>query len=61
MEYLETTDDNGHRYVIPLEERHNWHHWVAAVSEDDPKSWDVPEYAVRVDGGDVIFEGWRVL
>lgn len=43
-EWVEATDDDGHRYQIPSHRKHEWFRWL---SEPDD---DVPEFAERVDG-----------
>jgi hypothetical protein len=58
-EYIEVTDNSFHHYVIPYDERESWYKFCA-IPEDDERSWEVPEYAVRVDGGDVIFKDYRI-
>lgn len=42
-------DNSGHEYYIPEDRSDEWRKW-AEIDEDDERSWDVPEYAVRIDG-----------
>lgn len=50
--FIAVTDNDGHRYQIPTEKREEWYKWTEIPSAD-PESWDVPEYAERIDGMDV--------
>lgn len=54
-EFIQVKDDSGHRFVIPFERRDEWDEWV---QDDTEAGWEVPEYAVGVDGGDVVFKEW---
>lgn len=47
--YMLVSDNSGHTYTIPISKRDNWDDFMS-LDEDDPKSWDVPEYAVIIDG-----------
>lgn len=43
--YCEVSDDDGHHFLIPADEREEWYNWV------DSQDWDnKPEWAVRIDG-----------
>lgn len=48
-EYIEVTDNDTHHYQIPKSKKDDWDTWCE-ISSDDEASWDVPEYAERVDG-----------
>jgi hypothetical protein len=48
------SDDSGHEYLVPLERVEEWHKFCA-IPEDDEESWDVPAWAVRIDGGRLTF------
>lgn len=47
-------DGSGHSYLVPLEKKDEWDVWTE-ISEDDERSWDVPDYAVYIDGGLLTF------
>jgi hypothetical protein len=59
MEYIEVMDDSFHHYVIPLDKEDDWEKFME-IPEDDPSSWDVPEYAELIDGGRLIFKEYRI-
>lgn len=40
-------DGSGHEYIVPDERREEWGAW-ANLPEDDERSWEVPEWAIRV-------------
>lgn len=42
-------DNSGHDYVVPVSRRDEWFRWLE-IPEDDERSWEVPEYAKRIDG-----------
>jgi hypothetical protein len=50
-------DSSCHWYIIPESKREEWSKFND-MDEDDPASWDVPEWANRVGGdpGQVTFE-----
>lgn len=48
------TDDSGHDYIVPVAKRDEWHAWQD-IPEEDLRSWDVPEFAQRIDGGGLTF------
>ena len=54
--YREITDDDGHRYIIPVDKTDDWYEWLGGV-EDDPEP---PEWATPVDGGSAQFTEWRI-
>jgi len=47
--YILVSDDSGHYYVIPENKSEDWNKFLQ-IPEDDPLSWDVPEYAKRKEG-----------
>lgn len=51
-EYIEAFDNSRHRYQIPRNKRDDWYKFME-IPEDDERSWEVPEYAERIDGMDV--------
>lgn len=58
-EYIQVSDNSGHRYIIPYEQLKDWDSFME-IPEDDPKSWEVPAYAEVLDGGQVIFSKYRI-
>jgi hypothetical protein len=48
--YKLVSDNSGHDYVIPVEKSDDWYKFMD-LDEDDPASWDVPEWARMVEGG----------
>lgn len=48
-DYIEAHDNDGHRYQIPWQKREDWYKWCE-IPSDDERSWDTPEYAIRIDG-----------
>jgi len=56
--YFLDRDNSCHWYLIPSERRSEWDCWTN-LDETDPKSWDHPTWAVRLDGGPqgVTFSG----
>lgn len=59
MRYTEVTDHSSHHYLIPVERLNDWTLWMDN-DEDDPVSWDVPSWAVPVDGGRLTFTNPRI-
>lgn len=52
------TDSSSHSYVVPVARRAKWKRWCA-IPEDDEASWDVPEWATRIDGAhSITFADW---
>lgn len=47
--YIEVFDNDSHRYQIPWSKIEEWHNFVE-IPEDDERSWDVPDFAERIDG-----------
>lgn len=43
-------DNSGHEYYIPVDKSDHWYEWLE-LPDDDPLSWEEPDYAVRIDGG----------
>lgn len=55
-------DDSGHQYVIPWNKREEWEHFVDSIySNPSLNDGEVPDYAVRVDGGVLTFCNWKIL
>lgn len=55
--YFLSQDQSCHWYIIPVSKREEWSKFNA-LDEDDPASWEVPEWAEMI-GGDyqrVTFE-----
>jgi hypothetical protein len=52
-------DQSGHEYLVPLGRIHAWRDWCA-IDEDDERSWDVPDFARRIDGGALTFTDPRI-
>lgn len=50
-------DESGHRYVIPVDREDEWDAWHELPSSD-PRSWEVPDFAKRVEG-DLTFTNPR--
>ena len=48
-EFVEAKDNDCHRYKIPKDKEDDWYKWLE-IDEDDERSWDVPDYAERLDG-----------
>jgi hypothetical protein len=59
-EFIVVKDNDCHRYKIPRSKDKDWDEWLE-IDEDDERSWDVPEYAERLDGGEEIEDnrGWN--
>lgn len=49
MRYRIVGDNSGHQYYIPVENQAEWDAFME-LDEDDESSWDVPSFAVRIDG-----------
>ena len=47
--YFLSQDQSSHWYVVPVLKQEEWEEWNN-LSENDPKSWDAPEWAIRVGG-----------
>ena len=48
-EYMAVKDNDTHRYQIPRSKKEEWDAFLE-IPEDDERSWDVPEWAERIDG-----------
>lgn len=48
-EMIAVKDNDSHRYQIPQSRYHEWEDFCN-IPSDDEKSWDVPEWAERIDG-----------
>ena len=58
-EFIAVKDNDCHRYQIPRNKKEDWYKWLE-IPEDDERSWDVPDYAERIDGEDVEDNrGWN--
>jgi len=51
-EFIEAHDNDTHRYQIPRSKREEWYKWceIGEKDSEDPRAWDVPEWAERIDG-----------
>lgn len=47
--YFIGSDNSGHEYIVPVEKRDVFWSW-SEMDEDDPDSWEAPEYALRLEG-----------
>jgi len=54
-------DNDCHWFVIPDAQRKDWDEWCS-IDSDDPKSWNVPDYAKEVGGSPsrVKFTGYEM-
>ena len=43
------SDNSGHEYYIPVERYTDWASFMM-LDEDDEASWEVPNFATRIDG-----------
>ena len=48
--YFIGSDNSGHDYLVPVEKRDEFWAW-SEMDEDDPASWEAPEYVKRCEGG----------
>lgn len=48
-EYIAVKDNDSHRYQIPVSKKDDWDTFCE-IPSDDEASWDVPEWAERIDG-----------
>lgn len=60
MEYTEVQDDSTHHYIIPFERLEDWEKFLE-IPEDDERSWEVPEWAERIDGGRIVFKEFKII
>jgi len=42
-----SSDDDGHRYLVPADKREEWNLWRNIPSEDE-RSWEVPSFATEI-------------
>lgn len=47
--YCVVSDNDGHSYCIPALRIEEWNRFME-IPEDDERSWDIPKFAVRIDG-----------
>lgn len=47
--YFIDKDQSSHYYIIPLSKKEDWKKFNQ-LDEDDPKSWELPDYAIPVGG-----------
>ena len=53
--YFLGQDQSCHWYIVPVDKYVEFDSWTS-LDEDDPASWDEPEYARRIDGaGSITF------
>lgn len=58
MKYFVDQDESCHWYVIPALRRAAWEAFLD-IPEDDELSWNVPAWAIMIDGASSIeFENW---
>jgi hypothetical protein len=57
--YFLDSDDDGHWYVIPVERHEEWKAWCD-IDRDDEASWEVPDFAHKLDGSPSLltFSDW---
>lgn len=48
--YFLDQDQSFHWYIVDASRRREWEAWVN-LSEDDPKAWNVPDFAEALSGG----------
>lgn len=53
------SDQSGHEYLVPCNLKPEWYEW-SDIPEDDERSWDVPVFAERIDGGCLTFTDPRI-
>jgi hypothetical protein len=44
-----SSDQSGHEYAVPVSCTAEWEAW-RALDDDDEASWEVPFFALRIDG-----------
>ena len=49
MRYFLDQDDSCHWYLVPMDKRNEWEYWCG-LEDDCEESWEVPEWAKRLDG-----------
>lgn len=58
--YTEAHDNDGHRYQIPNSKTEEWKEFCE-IPEEDERSWEVPEWAERIDGKEIKQHGMNKL
>lgn len=53
--YFLSQDNSAHHYIVPVSRMDEWNEW-RDIPEDDPRAWDAPEWAQRIEGGLLTFE-----
>lgn len=48
--YFLGRDNSAHWYIVEAKYRTDWEHWCT-LPEDDEESWEVPDFAMRLNGG----------
>lgn len=49
MKYFLDQDHSCHWYLVEASRRKDWDEWLE-IDEEDPASWETPEFATRVNG-----------
>ena len=57
--FFVSSDASGHDYLVPVDRYTEWWAW-RDISEDDERSWDVPDYAKHIDGGTLTFSDPKI-
>lgn len=62
QEYTEVMDESSHHYYIPIARYADFQKWVYECDDtiENHKCWEEPDYAVRIDGGHLIFKAPRI-
>lgn len=55
-----SSDNSGHNYLIPLDRRVQWLKFLD-IPEEDERSWDVPDWARRLEGEMLTFSNPIVM
>lgn len=53
MKYCLVQDESCHWFVIPADNKEDWEAF-RNIPEDDPQAWDVPDFAISIDGVEFI-------
>lgn len=48
--YFLDQDNSSHWYLVDASRRKEWSAWLE-LTEDDERSWELPDFAERLDGG----------
>lgn len=59
QEFFIGTDCSGHHYIVPYEHKAEWDEW-SELDDLDERAWTTPDYAIYLDGGQLVFSGWRI-